>query len=232
MRIDEASNAPGIRGQRRGPSTAIIVLAAGASTRMGRPKQLLIYGSHSLLRHAASVAIESRCGPIFVVLGAYASRLHREIDDLQVRSVLNERWADGLGSSIQAGLAALTTSDGSTGDTGAVILMLCDQPYVTAAVINNLVTAYHTAGKGIIASEYDGTLGVPALFGREYFMELATMSGAAGAKRLIAAHASEVVPVPFPKGMTDIDTAEDYGQLRVPWRRSLSSHRPAKGSIR
>lgn len=214
MRINEASNAPGIRGERRGPSTAIIVLAAGASTRMGRPKQLLIYDSHTLLRHAASVAVESRCGPIFVVLGAYASRLHREISDLPVRSVLNERWADGLGSSIQAGLAALTTSDGSTGDAGAVILMLCDQPYVTAAVINNLVMAYHATGKGIIASEYGGALGVPALFGREHFMKLSTMSGAAGAKRLIAAHASEVVPIPFPKGMTDIDTAEDYGQLQ------------------
>ena len=212
-RIDDASNAPGIRGERRGPSTAIIVLAAGSSTRMGRPKQLLIYGSHTLLRHAAEVAVASRCGPIFVVLGAYASRLHREIDDLPVRSVLNERWADGMGSSIQAGLAALTTSDGPAGDAGAVILMLCDQPYVTAAVINDLVTAYHATGKGMIASEYGGTLGVPALFGREHFTELSTMSGAAGAKRLIAAHASEVVPVPFPKGTTDIDTAEDYRQL-------------------
>ena len=213
-RIDDAGNAAGARGERPGSSTAIIVLAAGASTRMGSPKQLLTYGSHTLLRHAAEAAVASRCGPVFVVLGAYASRLHREIDDLPVRSVLNERWADGMGSSIQAGLAALTTSDGPAGDAGAVILMLCDQPYVTAAVINNLVTVYHTTGKGMIASEYGGTLGVPALFGREYFSELSTMSGAAGAKRLIAAHASEVVPVPFPQGLTDIDTAEDYQQLQ------------------
>lgn len=213
-RIDDAGNTPGIREQRRGPCTAIIILAAGSSTRMGRPKQLLTYGSHTLLRHAAEAAVASCCGPVFVVLGAYASRLHREIEGLPVRSVMNERWADGMGSSIQAGLAVLTTSHGPVRDTEAVILMLCDQPYVTAAVINNLVTVYHTTGKRMIASEYGGTLGVPALFGREYFAELSTMSGPTGAKRLIAAHASEVVPVPFPKGMTDVDTAEDYQQLQ------------------
>jgi molybdenum cofactor cytidylyltransferase len=181
---------------------------------MGKPKQLLTYGSHTLLRHAAEVAVASCCGPVFVVLGAHASRLQREIEDLPVRSVLNERWADGMGSSIQAGLAALTTSDGPAGDAGAVILMLCDQPYVTAVLINDLVRAYHGTGKGMIASEYGGTLGVPALFGREHFAELSRLSGAAGAKGLIAAHASEVVSVPFPKGLTDIDTPEDYQQLQ------------------
>jgi molybdenum cofactor cytidylyltransferase len=212
-RTDDAGNAHGIEDERRGSSTAIIILAAGASTRMGRPKVLLTYGSRTFLRHAAETAAASICRPILVVLGAYTNQLQSEIDDLPVRSVINERWADGMGSSIQVGIGTLNIYDRAD-SIEALVLMLCDQPYVTAAVINDLVTAYHLNGKGIIASEYDCTLGVPALFGREYFAELATMRGAAGAKHIIAAHASDVVPVPFPEGMTDIDTPEDYRQLQ------------------
>jgi molybdenum cofactor cytidylyltransferase len=209
---DNAIDATGAGSEGSRPSTAIILLAAGASTRMGRPKLLLMYGSRSFLRHAAEVAAASVCRPIIVVLGAYADQLQSEIDDFPVRSVINDRWADGMGSSIQVGVGALKTYDRAD-NTEALVLMLCDQPCVTAAVINDLVTAYHSNGKGIIASEYGGTLGVPALFGRQYFAELATMSGPAGAKHIIAAHASDVVPVPFPKGITDIDTPEDYRQL-------------------
>jgi molybdenum cofactor cytidylyltransferase len=212
-RTDGVGNAQGIGGERGESSTAIIILAAGASTRMGRPKLLLTYGSRTLLRHAAETAAASICRPILVVLGAYANQLQCEIEDLPVRPVINEQWADGMGSSIQVSVEALNTYDRAD-STEALILMLCDQPYVTAAVINDLVTAYHLNGKGIIASEYAGTLGAPTLFGREYFAELATMRGAAGAKHIIAAHASDVVPVPFPKGMMDIDTPEDYGQLQ------------------
>ena len=212
-RTDDASNAHGIGGKRGGSSTAIIILAAGASTRMGRPKLLLTYGSRTLLRHAAETAAASICRPILVVLGAYANQLQGEIDDLPVRSVINERWAEGMGSSIQVGVGILNTYDAAD-STKALVLMLCDQPYVTAVVINDLVTAYHLNGKGIIASEYAGALGAPALFGREYFAELETLRGAAGAKHLIATHASDVMPMPFPNGMTDIDTPEDYRQLQ------------------
>ncbi len=205
--------------ERRAPSVAIILLAAGASTRMGRPKLLLRYGSRSFLRHAAEVAAASICRPILVVLGAYANQLQSEIDDLPVRSVINERWADGMGSSIQVGVGALKTYDRAD-NTEALVLMLCDQPFVTAAVIHNLVTAFRSNGKSISASEYGGTLGVPAVFGREYFAALAALSGAAGAKHIIAAHASEVMRVPFPQGATDVDTPEDYRQLQ----RAMLSH--------
>ena len=206
-------DATGAGSEQSRPSTAIILLAAGASTRMGSPKLLLTYGNRGLLRHAAEVAAASVCRPILVVLGAYANQLVPEIGNLPVQSLINERWADGMGSSIQIGVGAIKTYDRAD-NIKALVLMLCDQPYVTAAVINNLVAAYHSSGKGIIASEYAGTLGVPALFGREYFAELVTMSGAAGAKLIIATHASDVVSVPFPKGITDIDTAEDYRQLQ------------------
>jgi molybdenum cofactor cytidylyltransferase len=213
METDNAIDATAVAGEQSRPSTAIIILAAGSSTRMGKPKQLLTYDHRTFLRHAAEVAVASVCRPILIVLGAYASQLQSEIDDLPVRSVTNDQWADGMGYSIQVGVGALQNDDRAD-NTKALVLMLCDQPYVSDAVINGLVTTYHANDKGIIASEYSGTLGVPALFGREYFDDLAAMSGTAGAKHLIAAHASDVVPVPFSKGITDIDTPEDYRQLQ------------------
>ena len=194
-------------------SVAAIVLAAGGSTRMGRPKQLLTYGGRTFLRNAAEMAVASVCRPILIVLGAYADQLQSEIDDLPVQAVVNERWAEGLGSSIRAGMEALERCD-REGAAEAVVLMLCDHPFVTAPVINDLVAAYRLSGKGIMASEYGGTMGVPALFGREYFAELAALHSAAGAKQIIAAHALDVVRVPFPQGTTDIDTPEDYLQLQ------------------
>jgi molybdenum cofactor cytidylyltransferase len=180
---------------------------------MGRPKQLLIHDGRTFLRSAAETAVASGCQPIVVVLGADADVLQRETSGLPVQRVVNERWADGLGSSIRAGLAALNSWD-REGAVKAVVLMLCDQPCVTPAVINGLVVAYRSSGKGIIASEYGGTLGVPALFGCRYFAELAALDGAEGAKRVIAAHTSDVGRMAFPQGASDIDTPEDYVQLQ------------------
>ena len=212
MGSDKAIKATAVGDEGSRPSTAIIVLAAGASTRMGRPKQLLTYGGHTFLRNAAEMAAASVCRPILVVLGAYADQLQSEIDGLLVQPVVNERWAEGMGSSIRAGLEALKYCD-REGAAKAVVLMLCDQPFVTTANINELVTAYRSSGKGIIASEYGGIAGVPALFGHEYFADLAALSGTAGAKQIIAAHASEVMRVPFPQAATDVDTPEDYLHL-------------------
>lgn len=209
---DSAKKADGVCEEQRAPSVAIILLAAGASTRMGRPKLLLKYGSRNFLRHAAEMASASVCRPILVVFGAYANQLQSEIDDLPVQQVMNERWADGMGSSIRAGLEALEHCD-REGISKAVVLMLCDQPCVTAAVINHLVRVFRSSSKGIVASEYGGTVGVPALFAREYFAALGALSGSAGAKQIIAAHASEVMRVPFPQGATDVDTPEDYLHL-------------------
>jgi molybdenum cofactor cytidylyltransferase len=180
---------------------------------MGRPKQLLTHEGRTFLRRATETAVASGCQPIVVVLGADADVLLRETSGLPVQRVVNGRWAEGLGSSIRAGLAALNDWD-REGAVEAVVLMLCDQPFVTPAVINGLVVAYRSSGKGIIASEYGGTLGVPALFGRRHFAELAALDGPEGAKRVILAHRSDVVGLAFPHGASDIDTPDDYLQLQ------------------
>ena len=187
---------------------AAIVLAAGASTRMGRPKQQLgSFGRESLLRRSAVEAMRSGCQPVIVVTGAHSDQSAREVSDLSVRVIHNPDWSRGMSSSLRAGLAALATE---ANEAHAAIITVCDQPFARAPVLAALSSAYRSSGSGIVASEYGGTLGVPALFARAHFAELAGLSGTAGAKQVIQAHASDVRRVPFPDGAVDIDTWEDY----------------------
>jgi molybdenum cofactor cytidylyltransferase len=201
----------------------VIVLAAGASSRMGRPKQLLpCRDGMSLVRRAAIEALRSGCRPVVVVTGAHARETHGEVRGLPVQIVENPSWAAGMGTSLRVGLAALE----EVADTvDAAVVMLCDQPLATAAVLERLVEAQRASGAGIVASEYAGTLGVPAVFARAHFAELDGLNGAAGAKGIIAAHAAEVVRVPFPGGVVDVDTPEDYSRQRgVLGGRDASAH--------
>jgi molybdenum cofactor cytidylyltransferase len=137
----------------------LMILAAGASTRMGTPKQLLTYRGCTLIRHMAEVAIASVCQPIAIVLGANGERIKPEISQLPIQIVENKEWAEGMSSSIQVGLKALLAMNQNL---AAVAIALCDQPFVSSQTLNQLVEAYHLTGKPIIASEYSGTLGVPA----------------------------------------------------------------------
>lgn len=193
-------------------TVGLIILAAGASTRMGTPKQLLAYRRCTLIRHMAEVAIASYCRPIIVVLGAYAERIKPEISQLPIQIVKNQQWAEGMSSSIRVGLESLLAVNQNL---EAVAIALCDQPFVSPQTLNQLVEAYHLTGKPIIASQYAGTLGVPALFSRRLFSELVALNSNEGAKQLIKKHINEVFSVPFPDGAIDIDTPNDYKQLQT-----------------
>ena len=199
----------------------LIILAAGASTRMGTPKQLLAYRGCSFIRHMAEVAIcasqqrfaiASVCQPIAVVLGANAEQIKPEISQLPVQIVENQQWAEGMSSSIRVGLEALL---GVNQNLDAVAIALCDQPFVSSQTLNQLIEAYHLTGKPIIASEYAGTLGVPVLFSRPLFSELMALKSNEGAKQIIKKHIHEVFSVPFPDGAIDIDTPNDYEKLQT-----------------
>src|SRR5580692_2476743 len=107
---------------------ALILLAAGPSTRLGQPKQLLPFRGRSLLRHAAETALASSCRPVVVVLGASAERMKSELTDLPVMIAVNSGWESGMGSSIRAGLEALTNGKNADAGVGAVVIMVCDQP--------------------------------------------------------------------------------------------------------
>ncbi len=185
-------------------------MAAGSSSRMGSPKQTLQFRGESLLRRAALAALGAGCRPVVVVTGAHAELSRRELDGLDVREVFNPHWETGMASSVRAGVEGLVSADA---DADAAILMLCDQPHVTAEVISDLVAAHRATRRPVVASTYGGSFGVPALFGRTLFAELARLEGAAGAKQVIKRHASEAHFLPFPSGEVDVDTPDDFSRL-------------------
>jgi molybdenum cofactor cytidylyltransferase len=194
------------------PTIGLILLAAGGSTRLGTPKQLLQYDGKTLLRRAAETALTSTCRPIQVVLGASAEQCVLELRDLPLSTVVNEAWVEGMGSSLRLGLETLLSASPAPPD--AVIVMLCDQPLLTVGILDALAEAYATISSPIIASQYGEVSGVPALFDRSLFPELLHLSGAQGAKQIIGRHADQMHQVPFPDGAVDIDTAADYARLR------------------
>ena len=182
-----------------------ILLAAGGSTRLGSPKQLLVYEGRTLLRRAAETLLAAGCRPVVVVLGAGAGKLTPELAGLDVSTVVNADWERGMGSSIRVGMTALSPGP----QTDAVLLTLCDQPLIGPSALKHLLDASHDA-HSIAAADYNGTLGVPAVFGREYFAGLVALPDAAGAKSLLQRHAGRAATVPMPEAATDIDTREQY----------------------
>jgi molybdenum cofactor cytidylyltransferase len=193
------------------PNVAIILLAAGASTRMGVPKQLLTFQGRSLVNRAIESAIASVCKPVVVVLGANCQQIRAQINQTGVEVIENPEWKLGMSTSIKSGIISLSKC---LERIDAVILAVCDQPFFSTEIINNLVAAYCSTGKPIVASHYAETIGVPALFSHKFFSELATLRETVGAKYLIEKHLSEVFCVPFPLGKIDIDTPQDYEQLQ------------------
>ncbi len=190
---------------------AAILLAAGASSRMGEPKQLLLFEGQTLLRRAVDAALASSCQQVVVVLGANAERVREEVSELPVEVVFNERWSEGMGSSVRAGLESLAVANDE--GLGAVVLLPCDQPHLSCDVLNGLIEAHHASGKSIIVSGYNDIWGVPMLFARELWPELRELNGKRGAQSVARRHAKNVECVPFPGGAFDLDTREDYARL-------------------
>lgn len=178
---------------------------------MGVPKQLLTYRGRTLVRHAVDAALASTCRPVIIVLGANAEQTQPEVDGLPIQILQNSHWAEGLGSSIRAGCEALMSG---AAPPEAVVLALCDQPLVCSDDIDALVAVYRSIKRPIIASEYAGTLGVPALFAQPVLPELLHLAGDAGAKQVIQRHLAVVWPVPCPHAAVDLDTLEDYHAFR------------------
>jgi molybdenum cofactor cytidylyltransferase len=193
-------------------AVGLIILAAGGSSRLGRPKQLLSFQGTTLLRHIAETALASNCHPIVIVLGAETTRCRAELENLPVLTANNPAWKTGMGSSIRTGLETLLNGSNNTSHLSAVVLMLCDQPFVSAEYINKIVEQHCSSGAGIVASKYANAIGVPALFSQRYFPDLAALDEA-GAKQIILNYPQFVTTVSFAEGAFDIDTEKNYQRM-------------------
>jgi molybdenum cofactor cytidylyltransferase len=187
-----------------------VILAAGSSSRMGQPKQLLRFRNQTLLRRTVEAARAGGCSPVAVVVGAERDRVLAELAETKQFLVENPTWQRGIGNSVRVGLRALL---GAYPNTEAVILVACDQPFVEASTIADLRAKAVETKKPIVASSYAQTLGIPALFARNYFEALFALGDDVGAKKVIFDHTNDVAEYPFPQGRIDIDTGQDYDQL-------------------
>lgn len=188
-----------------------VVLAAGGSSRLGRPKQLLELDGEPLVRRAARAAALAGYSPVVVVVGAAAAAVGAALAGGPFEVVTNPDWSTGVASSIRRGLAALTAL---RPDAEGVLLVTCDQPLVEAAHLSALATALGTGPHAVAASSYGGTVGVPALFARALYEELRALEGEHGAKKVVARDPGRVVAVALPGGERDVDTEADWRALR------------------
>jgi molybdenum cofactor cytidylyltransferase len=188
--------------------TGVIILAAGASTRMGEAKQNLSFKGLTLLQASVKTALSSKANTVAVVLGANASIISPTISDEPVHVFRNENWAEGMGTSISYGLDELLKLQP---ELSSILFMLTDQPFVDHECINKLID--QTAPGKIIASSYNDTFAPPVIFDKVFFNDLLKMQGNDGAKKIIQKHRKAVVEIPFPMGAFDIDTPDDYDRL-------------------
>ena len=185
--------------------TGVILLAAGSSSRLGRPKQLINYQGKTLIQNSIEAAQHSAADDLIVVLGSNSDLIQTGIESKEVSVLVHAHWEDGMSSSMQCGLRHLIESS----QVNQVILMLCDQPYVSQGLLDQLMLDKKASGKGIVACSYAGTVGVPALFDQKYFPELLALKGTEGAKKVILTHQADTFLVDFPLGAVDLDTEED-----------------------
>lgn len=187
----------------------IILLAAGASTRMGRPKQLLAWQDDTLLNHSISQAIDSQASELLVVLGANYESIVPTLP-VSINHIYNKNWEIGMGTSIARGIREFQQK-GAT----AALIMLADQPYLTCHYLNQLIASYTPEKQQIIATQYGKGIGVPAIFDSFYFDKLSQLKGDKGAKQLIQQYREHVViHQPEKANVVDIDTEEIYWELK------------------
>jgi molybdenum cofactor cytidylyltransferase len=191
---------------------AAIVLAAGASTRLGQPKQLLQWNGETLLHRAARLAIEAGCAPVFIVLGFEAERMQHELSGLDAKPIINPDWQSGMGSSLRCGIQALRQI---TVVPERVLLLLSDQPHLSLEVLQALLKKNREENSLITASAYADNLGVPAIFRKPVYPALQNIEGDKGARHVIQQYRDQTTSIDFPSGAIDIDTAEDLEAMRT-----------------
>jgi molybdenum cofactor cytidylyltransferase len=187
-----------------------IILAAGASSRLGSPKQLLLLDGQPLVTRAAQAALTAGAWPVVVVLGAHAEKIRPALARLPVIVVENAAWPEGMAASIRTGI---TTLGQFSRTLEAALIALCDQPAFDAAVIAQLLAAQHTTGRSIVAARYASRHGAPALLLRAHFPALAALTGETGARDLLNGDPTHIAAVDLPSLAQDLDTLADLAAL-------------------
>ena len=185
-----------------------ILLAAGGSTRLGAPKQLIDIKGRSLIRHMAKLALKSEIDGLTVVLGASRENILPELINLPLDTVINPDWKKGMGSSLKTAMHVVAPEQ------EGILVMVCDQPHLKVSVLNKLIKKAQEKPDHIIASSYADTIGTPAIFGNIFFESIREISDDQGARSLFGKFSDQIIKVPFPKGDFDLDTPEDL----VKWK--------------
>ncbi|MFT4032718.1 MAG: nucleotidyltransferase family protein [Siphonobacter sp.] len=192
----------------------IAILAAGNSSRLGQPKQLISWQGETLIKRICQTALaleehKALITTIEVILGANTEAIQKEVEPLKVQLTYNKHWSEGMASSVR-----LAAQQAIKINADCLLFLLSDQPYVDTNLLNRLISAYLASGSNIVISDYGNSWGVPLLLGREYFEELLSLAGNRGARSIAQKHLPNVKKVTFPEGKIDIDTPEDLANLQ------------------
>lgn len=189
-----------------------IVLAAGASRRLGLPKQLLVHAGETLIERAIRLAHQSGASPVIVVLGAHHELIHKSICLKNATLVINSSWEKGMTTSIEAGINALMSN---VPEIDGALILACDQPYLSVGHLQTMLIEFcANQASVIVVSAYKNTLGIPAVFPTGVFADLRGLSGDKGARSLLLKPPCPLIAVPFPGGETDIDLPVDMIHLK------------------
>jgi len=185
----------------------IVLLAAGNSSRMGTSKQMLSVNGRTLLEHSVNCATASQIPNVIVVFGAHAQDHQVALKGRPITIEINQQWANGMGSSLKAGLRKAIQSFSNV---QALMVLVCDQPLLSSVHINRLASAYYQSKPLAVASQYNnGVVGVPAIFDRSVFSSLMQIEDKSGAREVLEKLNQDLVLIPFIGGEIDLDTPED-----------------------
>lgn len=185
-----------------------MILAAGESKRMGKPKLLLPFGEKTIIERVIDSVIQSKLDDVLVVLGAHREKIEKKIKDFSIKIVVNPNFKNDMLSSVQCGFRALPE------DVEASLVILGDQPEISIALINKIVEAYKKSKKGIVLPVYRKNRGHPVLIDMKYQGEIEDLNPDLGLRNLVYKHAEDIleVEVKTPSILQDIDTIEDYNR--------------------
>ena len=191
------------------PKTAILILAAGESKRMGEPKQLLPYNNSTLLLHSIEQANSIKYSDVFIVIGAHFADVFKSIRGQKVTILKNNNWEDGMGSSLSKGIELIKKKN----NYDRVLVTLADTPLVTTEHYEELISLSDSTGKRIILTNYKEISGAPAIFDKSLFNELSLLSDNEGAKPVVKKYKKEVLKMTSKTPFFDVDTKEAYQKL-------------------